>query len=394
MAAAQKIIIAGAGIGGLTAALALARAGFAVSVLEAAPQLEEVGAGVQLSPNASGVLLSLGLGPALRPHTVGLEALHIMHARTGGELVEGPLGVPAAVRYGAPFWAIHRADLQNVLAEAVKGHGVDLHLGVRAEDFALKDGRIVVLGRGRIARVQMEGAALIGADGLWSHVRERLGIRIAPQFCRQTAWRALIPMDAVPVRLREPVATLWLGPLAHVVHYPVRGGAELNVVAIIREDWDRREWSAPGEPDVLRNRVAHFAPALRDLINIPERWTKWALHDHPPLPQWGTGPVTLLGDAAHAMRPFLAQGAGMAIEDAAVLARSLKAGIDDIPAALRVYEGARRDRTGQVQKEAMRTGRRYGWRGPLAAARNFALRRLGGEKLLTRYDWIYEWKDA
>ena len=393
MAAAQKIIIAGAGIGGLTAALALVRAGFGVAVLETAPQLEEIGAGVQLSPNASGVLLSLGLGPALRPHTVGLESLHVMNARKGGEIVEIPLGVPAAVRYGAPFWTIHRADLQGVLAEAAKSQGVDLHLGVRAEDFALKDSRIVVLGRGSIARVQMEGAALIGADGLWSHIRQRLGIRIAPQFRRQTAWRALIPIDAVPARLREHVVTLWLGPRAHVVHYPVKGGAALNVVAIIREDWDKEEWSTPGDPEILRKAMASFAPMLRDLINIPAAWTKWALHDHPPLPQWGTGPVTLLGDAAHAMRPFLAQGAGMAIEDAAVLTRSLKAGADDIPPALRAYEGARRPRTARVQAEAVRTGRRYGWRGPLATARNLALRRMGGEKLLSRYDWIYEWKD-
>jgi salicylate hydroxylase len=393
--AEPPIIIAGAGIGGLTAALALARKGFPVTVLEAAPRLEEIGAGVQLSPNATRVLLGFGLGPALKAHAVAPEALRVMNARTGREIVSALLGVAAAVRYGAPFWAIHRGDLQRVLLETLANSElIDLHLGVRVEDFARKGERIVVAARGASATIQMEGRALIGADGLRSRVRERLGIQIAPQFCRQTAWRALLPADQLAPETRQPMITLWLGPQAHVVHYQVSAGAAVNIVAIIRENWDADGWTAPGEPALLRARSRRWAPALRDLIASPGRWTKWALHEHPVLPQWGTGPATLLGDAAHAMRPFLAQGAAMAIEDAAVLARCVAAAPHDIPGALRNYEQARQPRTTRVVEEAARTGRRYGWRGPLAFARNVALARMGGEKLLARYDWIYDWNDA
>ncbi|HEX2216243.1 MAG TPA: FAD-dependent monooxygenase [Xanthobacteraceae bacterium] len=394
MAASGRIIIVGAGIGGLTAALALARAGFPVTVLEAAAQLEEAGAGVQLSPNATRILLALGLGQALMPLAVVPDALRVMNARTGGEIVSAPLGVAAAVRYGAPFWAIHRADLRRVLADAVaRADNIDLHLGLGVEDFALRGERIAVIGRGANAMIQMEGSALVGADGLWSTLRPRVSMNGKPQAYGRTAWRALVPAEQVSAEFREPQVTLWLGPQAHVVHYPVRGGAAVNVVAIVQEDWNKQGWSAPGDPVFLRARLARWAPAIRDLVAVPEKWNTWALHALPPLAQWGAGPVTLIGDAAHAMRPFLAQGAAMAIEDAAAQARRLAANAGDVAGALRTYEQDRRPRTARVQQEAARNGRRYGWRGPLAAARNFALARMGGEKLIARYDWIYDWKD-
>jgi salicylate hydroxylase len=393
LAGSARIIIAGAGIGGLTAALALARAGFGVTVLEAAPRLEEIGAGVQLSPNATRVLFGLGLASALERYAVAPEALRIMNARSGREIAAGPLGRRAAERYGAPFLVVHRSDLQRVLLEAVGAEpAADLRLGVRVVEFARRGEQILVMVRGANATLQFAGDALIGADGLWSRVRERLGLTIRPQFCGQAAWRALAPASAIGPALRAPATTLWLGPDAHVVHYPVRAGALINIVAIVREDWEAEGWSTPGDPALLRARVTRWAAPLRDLIAIPDAWNKWALHDHPPLPQWGTGPVTLLGDAAHAMRPFLAQGAAMAIEDAAVLARALAAS-QDISAGLRAYEQARRPRTARLQREAARTGRRYAMKGPLAAVRNLVLARMGGEKLLRRYDWIYGWED-
>lgn len=395
MSAAGRIIVAGAGIGGLTAALAVARRGFPVTILEAAPRLEEVGAGVQLSPNATGVLLDLGLGPALKPHVVASEALRVMNARSGREIVASSLGVPAAVRYGAPFWMIHRADLQRVLADAVQSSSaIDLRLGVRLEEFGQRDGRMLVVGRGANAMIQFEGTALIGADGIWSRVRERLGDGTPPRSAGQTAWRALVPAAVVAAAWREPATVLWLGPRAHVVHYPVQAGTAINIVAIIREAWEEPGWSSPGNPAVLGARIAQWAPAVRDLVAAAPGWTKWALQDRAPLPQWGVGPVTLLGDAAHPMVPFLAQGAAMAIEDAAILARRLAQQPDDVPAALRGYEQERRDRTARVTREARRNGQRYGLGGPLAAARNFVLARMGGERLLRRYDWIYDWKSG
>jgi salicylate hydroxylase len=391
----RTIIIAGAGIGGLTAALALARRGFAVTLIEAAAQLDEVGAGIQLSPNATEVLLSLGLGPGLKPHIVAPETLRVMNARSGRVIVESPLGLTAAVRYRAPFWVIHRGDLQNTLAEAVRAEQrIDLRLGVRVEEFGQRNGRLLVVGRGAGAVIQFDGDALIGADGVWSAVRSRLGDPSVPSYSGQMAWRALVPVDVAPPAMREPATTLWLGPSAHVVHYPVRAGRAVNIVVILREPWNKPGWTEPGDPAVLRARAARWAPALRALVEAPQHWTKWALHGRPPLAQWGAGPATLLGDAAHPMRPFLAQGAAMAIEDAAVLARSLAARTDDVNAALRSYEQERQPRAMRVVEEADRNGRRYGWRGPLATARNFVLARMGGEKLLTRYDWIYDWKNV
>lgn len=396
MTGTRSIVIAGAGIGGLTAALALARRGFSVTLLEAASQLDEAGAGIQLSPNATEVLLALGLGGALRPFIVAPEALRVMNARSGRLIVESPLGLAAAVRYRAPFWVIHRGDLQRVLVEAVAAEArVDRRLGVRVEEFGQRDGRLLVVGRAANGVVlQFEGDALVGADGVWSAVRTRLGDPSVPTFSGQVAWRALVPAEAVAPALREPTTTLWLGSRAHAVHYPVRGGEAVNIVVILREPWGRPGWTEPGDPAVLRAKAVRWAPALRELVGVPQAWSRWALHGRPPLARWGAGAATLLGDAAHPTRPFLAQGACMAIEDAAVLARMLAARPDDIPAALRAYEQARRPRVRRVVEEADRNGRRYGWRGPLAAVRNFALARLGGESLLARYDWIYDWTDG
>ncbi|MCC7348280.1 MAG: FAD-dependent monooxygenase [Variibacter sp.] len=393
MADTPNILIAGAGIGGLAAALALSRAGFRVTVMEAAPELREIGAGIQLSPNATRILLDLGLGPALARVAVRPEALRVMNAGSGEPLAVSPLGEAALARYGAPFLTIHRGDLQRLLAEAAREQPtVDLHLGARAEDVAARDGGIVVVARGRLAAVQMQGAALVAADGIWSTLRGRLGLATAPVFYRQTAWRALLPVAEAPVFACAPAVNLWLGPHAHAVHYPVCGGAAVNIVVIIREEGSSRDWATPGDPAVLRARVARWSRAIRDLLHIPQAWEKWALHALPPLPGWGTGPMTLLGDAAHAMRPFLAQGAVMAIEDAEALARHAAAHRDDLPAAWRAYEAERRPRTARVQAASEQTGERNGWRGPLALARNLALRHMGGQRLLAMHDWIYDWR--
>lgn len=393
MAQHHRIVIAGAGIGGLTAALALARQGFQVSVLEAAPALETVGAGLQISPNASRILRDLGLGAALAPHVVTASALRVMQASSGQELLSAPLAAIAG-RCEAPFWLLHRGDLQRVLAEAaIAEPGIDLHLGARVEDFAARDGRVTVVGRTATAMIQVDCEALIGADGLWSQMRPRLGITATPQFRGRTAWRALLTSANLNDWYRAPETTLWLGPRAHVVHYPVQGGAAINIVAIIREAWNGPEWSEPGDPAVLQGVLAGWAPAIRDLVALPQRWSRWALHELAPLPEWGTGPVTLLGDAAHGMPPFLAQGAAMAIEDAAVLAHSLAVRPDDMATGLRVYESLRRPRTRRAQEESARQAWRYGLPQPLAAVRDQVLMRIGGEKLLARYDWLYAWED-
>jgi salicylate hydroxylase len=390
MPSSRSIIIAGAGIGGLTAALALARAGYRSVVLEQAARLEETGAGIQLSPNVTRVLIALGVGDRLRSRVIAPEAIRVIDARSGRDIVRVPLG-GAEARYGAPYWLIHRADLQTLLLDAVEESAdVALHLGARVEDFALHSHGITVTAKTAAGGRDEQGIALIGADGLWSNLRARLGDRSAPVFAQRTAWRATVPTETLTPDFRAPVTALWLGRDAHLVHYPVKGGKLVNIVAIIADTWNQPGWSMEGQRDDLLARFAPFAPEARALLALPQRWQKWALFDR-PVARAGAGPVTLLGDAAHPMLPFLAQGAALAIEDAAVLAQCLQHAGDDIDGAMRRYEGLRRHRAARAQREAQRNGTRYHLAGPRAFARNMALRAMGGERLLRRYDWLYGW---
>jgi salicylate hydroxylase len=237
------------------------------------------------------------------------------------------------------------------------------------------------------------------ADGLWSQAPAQLGFKAPPRFAGRTAWRALLPATAVAAEYREPLVALWLGPDAHLVHYPVKDGQLINIVVITTDrghtqSSGSRGWSEPGSrTDLLALLPAsHWAPQARALVGLPEAWLKWPLYDRRPLPQWSRGAAVMLGDAAHPMLPFLAQGAAMAIEDAAVLAQCLARQPDDPAAAVQSYVGLRRARVWKVQRLAARNGERYHLRGLAAILRNVAMRAIGGGRLLAHYDWLYDWR--
>ncbi|HET8920444.1 MAG TPA: FAD-dependent monooxygenase [Xanthobacteraceae bacterium] len=391
----RTVIIAGAGIGGLTAALALARSGFRALVLEQAERLEETGAGIQLSPNAMRILIGLGLADSLRPHVVAPEAIRVLGGRSGREIVRIPLGGEATQRYGAPYWVIHRGDLQAALSEAaVQDLNIVLRLGMSMEDFATHPHGVTVSARGTTGLWTEHGHALIAADGLWSAARARIASKAPPRFAGRTAWRALVPAAQLAPEFRDPLVYLWLGRDAHLVHYPVKGGKLINVVVITADDWSGPGWSEPASRIDLLARLSsrRWAPQAHSVFRAPDAWLKWALYESEPLTSFAQGAAALLGDAAHAMLPFLAQGAAMAIEDGAVAAQCLARMPDDPAAAWESYSAIRRGRTRKVQRLAARNGKRYHRAGAAAMLRNTAMRLLGGERLLQNYDWLYDWR--
>ena len=399
MAASRTIFIAGAGIGGLTAALALAARGFRVVVMEKAERLEEVGTGLQLSPNASRILVSLGLKERLAARAVVPEAISIMSARAGGELIRLPLGEAASQRAGTPYWVIHRADLQSALVAQVADHpDVELRLGCQFEDAAIHAKGLTVVQRSGNTRRQDLALALIGADGVWSTVRNHLFADVQPQFSGSIAWRGTLDANQLPREYTARRVQLWMGPSAHLVAYPISGGRQINVVAILPGIWNRPGWGAPGDMVELKNAFAssRWPGPARMLINAVDTWRRWALFTLPEGGNWSKGAIALLGDAVHAMLPFAAQGAGMAIEDAAVLAKALSEGqtdtADNVAAALKRYARLRRTRVAHVQRAARRQGQIYHLTGPIALARDLTIRALGPQRMLARQSWIYDWR--
>jgi salicylate hydroxylase len=390
---APHALIAGAGIGGLMAALTLAEAGWRVTLADREPRLQEVGAGLQLAPNATRLLGPLGILDALDDLAVEPAALCIRNGETGDRLSRTPLGASAAARFGAPFLVVHRADLQRALLRRAEANpAITIRLGLALVD--LRESGEAVTGLfedGAGAALPIAADLLVAADGLWSRGRRIAGLPGPSRYSGKTAWRTLVPRAQAPIFAREAEVNLWLGAGVHVVHYPVCGGEFVNLVAIIEDEWREEGWSAPGNPDVITSRMRGLAPRLRDLAGAAEHWNRWALLDRPPESRWSRGRMTLLGDAAHPMLPFLAQGASQAIEDAAALAALLPATRDGtrIAAALRRYDALRIPRTARIQAEARRQGTIYHLSGLGGRARDTALRLLPGTLLLRRYAWVF-----
>ena len=385
----KDILVAGGGIGGLAAAYALAHKGAQVTLLEQSSEFGEVGAGIQLGPNVVRILEAWGLGEALRGVAAFPECLRVRNAMNGAVLGELPMGQTMVQRYGASYVTIARADMHGLLLDAVRRQG-KVHLRLSSEVTRVDQDEQTV--RVQTLTQNFHAPVLVGADGVWSRLRKEVVDDGAPRVTGHLAFRALVAQADLPEKLRSKVVTAWLGRDFHVVQYPVRRGEWLNVVAIVHGHvyGDPKHWDHSANAAELRTRLAGATKALRDLVHAIPNWRLWALSDRPPMrsaSEHARGRIALLGDAAHPMRPYLAQGAGMAIEDADTLARVLDANPDDVPAALQSYANLRWQRNARVQARAIRNGEIFHLRGPMQVGRDLSLRLLG-EKLLD-VPWLY-----
>lgn len=389
MAEPAPILIAGGGIGGLALALALAKGGRRSIVLEAREVFAAEGAGIQLGPNGVHALQRLGIADALRPAAGVPAALQVHDGSTARTLATLPLGRWLEERHGAPYWAVHRADLHGALLRAATDQSaITLRTGFVLAELAEKG---AVVEATSVAGDRVAGSALAGADGLWSSVRRAVSPSIVPEFVGCTATRTVIAARKSG-RLDSANVGLWLSPGANIVHYPVRGGAEVAVVVIAVEDWQGQDWDTEADRLALMARIGSFHVSLTEPLAAAHSWRKWALFRLAALPRWSAGRVTLLGDAAHPMLPHLAQGGVLALEDAIVLADCLGACPGDEPRAVLAYESQRRQRAARVQAASRRNGRAYHLGPPLAWARNAALRLVPGARLMAGYDWLYGWQ--
>ena len=383
----SRVLIVGGGIGGLATSIALARNGMSATLLERSVFADETGAGIQLGPNATRLLASLGVFDAVSAVGFKPDALRLFDGATGGILASVPLGSVAEERYGGPYLTFHRADLHAALLATCKGLGaIVLRDGFEVTEVeSVADGVAATGADGTC----LEGSSLIAADGIWSSLRDRIAPHAALRFAGATAWRALLPGDKVRAPFDAPGVGLWLGPRAHLVHYPVRGGKDVNVVAVVEGGSAKQGWTLRAEPSALLPAFHAWANSARSLLESVENWRCWSLFRLKPLHHWANGRLALLGDAAHPVLPYLAQGAALAIEDAAALAASLKSCGGDPQSAFPLYESLRMRRANRVQAQAERFGRIYHLRGPAALARNFVLKRRSSEALLRGFDWLY-----
>lgn len=388
-----QIALAGGGIGGLCAALCLARAGHRVCVFEQATTFVETGAGVQVSANASRVLHALDLQRPLVDAAFLPQATQIRSWRSGRVIAQTPLGDKARQRYGAPYYHIHRGDLLQLLAAAAAAQAnIQVELGSRIETFRQDANGVGVSVNGQTRTFDL----LIGADGIHSRVREGLWGQQQADFTGNMAWRMLVPLQQLPAGLIAPNATVWWGPGKHFVHYLVDRGRQVNCVCVVETPtWQAESWIERGSIAQLQADFAGWHSTVSQLLQQADESSlfKWGLFDRAPMPQWGTGRVSLLGDACHPTLPFMAQGAAMAIEDAAVLTNCLSADTD-LLRALQRYENLRKLRTTRIQRGSRRNAKVFHFSGVKAWLRDRAASRAGQSAMdqLYRYDPLSDGK--
>lgn len=387
-----KVIIAGGGIGGLSAALALLRQGFDVEVYEQAKELREVGAGIQISPNGSRALDALGIYENVKADSCNPEKKEFRLWNTGKSWLLFDFGDDAVEKYGYPYLTVYRPDLLKALVdgvEAIKPNAI--HLDSKVHSFSQdKDSIKLKLENGQ----EISGDLLIGADGVRSAIRNQLWGPTNPNFSGMVAWRGVIPMKNLPEHLQKMVGSTWIGPGGHAVNYPLHRGEIMNFVGTIeRKDWQVESWSTQGTVEECLNDFKGWHEDVQTMIRLSPQLFKWALMQRDPIPQWTQGRVTLVGDAAHATLPFLAQGAVQSIEDGVVLARCLDKYVHDLPLAFEKYESARIERTSKMVRGATaNTGRFHSAELETEeGAEAYLQREWSSNPIADRYDWLYRY---
>jgi 3-hydroxybenzoate 6-monooxygenase len=385
---APVVLVAGGGIGGLATALALVRQGFRVTVLEQAPEIGEIGAGIQLGPNAFHAFDALGIGEKARGRAVYTDYMVMHDAIDEYQVGQIPTGEAFRQRFGNPYAVIHRADVHLSLLEGAQETGlVDFHTSTRVVAIAQDgDGVTVTVQDGRTFR----GVALIGADGVKSVVRQQF-VGDPARVTGHVVYRAVVEKDDFPEELRWNAAAIWVGPNCHLVHYPLRGGEQYNVVVTFHSR-EQEEWGVKdGSKEEVQSYFQNICPKARQLIDLPKSWKRWATADREPIGQWTYGRVTLLGDAAHPTTQYMAQGACMAMEDAVTLGEALRECGNDWTQALDLYQRARVARTARIVLSSREMGRIYHAKGVERLVRNDLWRGRSAERFYDAMEWLYGW---
>jgi len=383
----KPVLIAGGGIGGLAAAVGLARKGIASIVLEQAPQLGEIGAGIQIAPNAFHCFDYLGIGDQARAQAVYIDALRLMDAQTAEQITAIPLDAPFRAHFGNPYAVVHRADLHGALLDfCAESPLVDLRTNHRVESYTQDGKSVTVACAGQAA---ITGRALIAADGLNSNIRQQMIGDGAPRVSGHTTYRSVIPTEQMPEDLRWNAATLWAGPKCHIVHYPLKGWKVFNLVVTYHRDVKEAISGRPVSKAEVGRGFEHIHPRAQQIIEHGSDWKLWVLCDRDPISNWVDGRVALLGDAAHPMLQYFAQGASMAMEDAVCLSHCFEA-FDDVENALSDYQSRRLVKTARVQMNSRLIGEYiYHPDGAQAVVRNHVMAGMTPQKWYDQLTWIY-----
>ena len=388
------VLVAGGGIGGLAAALALVRRGFAVKVLEQAPQLGEIGAGIQFGPNAFAALDALGIGEKARARAVYTDEMVMMDAVDETLVGRIPTGEAFRQRFGNPYAVIHRADVHMSLLEGAQESGrIEVLTSTQVTRVEQDEGSVTAFDQNGVAR---RGLALIGADGVKSAVRQQY-VGDAARVSGHVVYRAVVDKKDFPADLQWNAASIWVGPNCHLVHYPLRGGEQYNVVVTFHSR-DKEEWSVTeGSREEVQSYFEGICPRARQLIDLPKSWKRWATADREPIGQWNFGPgnrTTLLGDAAHPTLQYMAQGACMALEDAVTLGEALRVNRNDFAKAFELYQRSRVARTARIVLSAREMGRIFHAQGVERLVRNDLWKGRTPERYYDAMEWLYGWKQG